>query len=292
MLRTPRLLPIMATLVLVASACSSSTSSAAPGSVQPTAKNTFNPVVLPTSAAQTFHIPDFQPAALRWYCCLGTGEDPAQKPTEDKVAADFAKKYPGSSLKLEITTYNAAVDTLSTQIGPNPPDIAGPVGIGGLASFKGQWADLAPYLTSSAYDLSVYDPATVDFFKQDGLQIGVPFDLYPSMLWYKRDAFDEAGPGRAAARVRRQVQADRRHRGRVELRHAPPARDEADGRQERQGRHGGGLRPDQDRAVGLRAAARRARGHGRLLGRRLARRVGRQDRDDPGCLEGGLEVHL
>lgn len=192
--RTHRLLPLMVTIVLVASACGSSTTSQAPGaSVQPTAKNTFNPVVLPTFAGQTFHIPDFQPAALRWYCCLGSGEDPSQKPAEDKVAAAFAAKYPGSSLQLEITTYNAAVDTLSTQIGPNPPDIAGPVGIGGLASFKGQWSDLTPYLTNSAYDLTVYDPATVDFFKQDGQQIGIPLDLYPSVLWYKRDAFDEAG---------------------------------------------------------------------------------------------------
>ena len=65
--------------------------------------------------------------------------------------------------------------------------------IGGLASFKGQWSDLTPYLSQSAYDLSVYDPATLEFFKQDGVQIGVPFDLYPSMLWYKRDFFQEAG---------------------------------------------------------------------------------------------------
>src|SRR5882762_8045710 len=105
--RTHRLLPIMATVVFVASACGTSSTSQAPSSVEPTAKNTFNPVVLPTFAGQTFHVPDFQPAALRWYCCLGTGEDPAQKPTEDKVAAAFATKYPGSSLKREITTYNA-----------------------------------------------------------------------------------------------------------------------------------------------------------------------------------------
>jgi multiple sugar transport system substrate-binding protein len=192
-MRMHRLLPILVATTFVASACGSSTSSTAPGSVEPTAKNTFNPVVLPTFAGQTFHIPDFKPAALRWYCCLGAGEDPSQKPTEDKVAADFAKKYPGSSLKLEITTYNAAVDTLSTELGPNPPDIAGPVGIGGLASFKGQWTDLAPYLTASSFDLSTYDPATVEFFKQDGAQVGIPLDVYPSMLWYKRDAFTEAG---------------------------------------------------------------------------------------------------
>ena len=187
--RPPRVLALVATLVFVASACGQSQTP----SVEPTAKNTFNPVTLPPFAGQTFHIPEFDAAALRWFCCLGTGEDPAQKPTETKVAAGFATKYPGSSLKLEITTYDAAVDALSTQLGPNPPDIAGPVGIGGLASFKGQWTDLGPLLEGSSYDLSVYDPATVEFFKQDGVQVGVPFDLYPSMLWYKRDAFEEAG---------------------------------------------------------------------------------------------------
>ena len=182
-------LALVATVILVASACSGQPS----GSVQPTPRNTFNPVTLPPVVQQTFHIPEFSPAALRWYCCLGTGEDAAQLPDEKDAAAGFATKYPGSSLKLEVTTYDSAVDALSTQIGPNPPDIAGPVGIAGLASFKGQWTDLTPYLTNSSYDLGVYESATVDFFKQDGAQIGVPFDLYPSMLWYKRDFFQEAG---------------------------------------------------------------------------------------------------
>jgi multiple sugar transport system substrate-binding protein len=181
-------LALVAGLILVASACSGPSAS-----VQPTPRNTFNPATLPPVVQQTFHIPDFSPAALRWYCCLGTGEDPAQLPTEKAAAAGFATKYPGSSLTLEVTTYDSAVDTLSTQLGPNPPDIAGPVGIGGLASFKGQWTDLTPHLTAASYDLSVYDPTTVEFFKQDGAQVGVPFDLYPSMLWYKRDFFDEAG---------------------------------------------------------------------------------------------------
>jgi multiple sugar transport system substrate-binding protein len=182
----------MAAAIFVAAACGPSSSSSGP-SVEPTARNTFNPATLPPVAVQTFHIPDFQPAKLRWYCCLGTGEDAAQQPTEKAAAAAFATKYPGSSLSLEVVTYDSAVDTLSTELGPNPPDIVGPVGIAGLAAFKGQWTDLSSYLTGSNYDLSVYDPATVEFFKQDGAQIGVPFDLYPSMLWYKRDFFEEAG---------------------------------------------------------------------------------------------------
>ena len=190
--RPPRVLSLLAAALFVAAACGSATSSQGP-TVEPTPRNTFNPVTLPPVVAQTFHIPEFSPTALRWFCCLGAGDAPEQQPGEKAAAAGFATKYPGSSLKLEITGYEAAVDVLSTQIGPNPPDISGPNGIGGLASFKGQWSDLTPYLTESAYDLSVYDPTTLDFFKQDGAQIGVPFDLYPSMLWYKRDFFEEAG---------------------------------------------------------------------------------------------------
>ena len=180
-------LPIAATLLLVAVACSPGSTASQPPASQ------ASPSSEASIAQQTFVIPSFAPAALRWYCCLGTGDAPEQQPTENDVAAGFATKYPGSSLKFEVTAYDAAVAALSTQLVGNPPDIVGPNGIGGLGSFRGQWTDLGPYLAASNYDLSVYDPTTVDFFQQDGAQVGVPFDLYPSMLWYKRDFFDEAG---------------------------------------------------------------------------------------------------
>jgi multiple sugar transport system substrate-binding protein len=178
--------------MFVAVACSGA-ATPAPGTAGPTSAPTTAATAAPTIAPhQTFSVPDFAPAALRWFCCLGTGDAPEQQPTENAVAAGFAAKYPGSSLKFEVTAYDAAVAALSTQLGPNPPDIVGPNGIGGLGSFRGQWTDLGPYLAASNYDLSVYEPTTVKFFQQDGAQVGVPFDLYPSMLWYKRDFFDEA----------------------------------------------------------------------------------------------------
>ena len=189
--RRSGLLPLLATIVLVASACgNASTPTQAPGTTKPVATAT-GPTVT-AAPAQTFHIPSFAPAALSWFCCLGTGDAPEQQPTEKSVADGFAAAYPGSSLKFEVTTYDAAVAALSTRLGPNPPDVVGPNGIGGLGSFRGSWTDLGPYLTASSFDLSVYDPKTVEFFLQDGAQVGVPFDLYPSMLWYKRDFFEEA----------------------------------------------------------------------------------------------------
>jgi multiple sugar transport system substrate-binding protein len=83
---------------------------------------------------------------------------------------------------------------LSTQIASgNAPDLVGPVGVGGLAAFQGQWLDLAPQIEKWSYDLSQFDPAAVDFYKVAEGQIGIPFAVYPSMLWYKADMFEEAG---------------------------------------------------------------------------------------------------
>ncbi len=188
-----RVLSLMAATVLVASACGSPTTSptttAAAGQTQGLPA-TQGPTAAP---AQTFHVPAFDAAALRWFCCLGGGEDPeAQVPTEEKVANEFAASYPGSSLKFEVTTYEAAPGALSTQIaGDNSPDIAGPVGVGGIAQFAGQWLDLSPYLTESAYDLSQFPANLVEFNKTSDGQIGVPFSLYPSVLWYVPEMFEE-----------------------------------------------------------------------------------------------------
>ena len=112
--RPMRVLAIAAALTFVAAACGGGTpapttgGSTGPG---PTTAVTEQPTIAPT-----FGLPSFTPAALRWYCCLGTGEDPAQQPTEKDIAAKFADAFPGSSLKFEVVTYDSARDALATQI--------------------------------------------------------------------------------------------------------------------------------------------------------------------------------
>ncbi len=182
-------LALLATVALVMAACGPT---ASPGPT--TAGGTTNPATAgpnPTVGAAA----SFAPGDLRWYCCLGTGEDPSQVPTEEEVAAGFATKHAGSSLKFEVVTYDLARSTLSTQIaGGNAPDIVGPAGVGGIAAFKGQWLDLDPLITKYGYDVSQYDPGAVAFYKnEDEGQYGLPFAVYPSMLWYKNDLFEEAG---------------------------------------------------------------------------------------------------
>ena len=144
--------------------------------------------------APSHEIPSVPPGGLRWYCCLGTGQEPSQVEFANSVAADFTALHPETPLVFEVVTYDAAYDTLATQIrADNPPDFAGPVGVSGIESFHGQWLDQTPLISSAGFDMSGYDPKLIDFFKTSDGQVGIPLDVYPSMLWYSRSLFDEAG---------------------------------------------------------------------------------------------------
>lgn len=132
---------------------------------------------------------------IRWYCCLGGGDAPEQVEVEKKVAADFTAAHPNIKVTFEAIPYDAARDTLATQIASgNGPDIVGPVGIGGANAFPGQWLDLTSLIASHSYDLSQFPENTVEIYSlgAEG-QVGIPFAIYPSALFYKKSHFEEAG---------------------------------------------------------------------------------------------------
>jgi multiple sugar transport system substrate-binding protein len=132
---------------------------------------------------------------INWYCCLGAGDDPAQVPTEEEVVAAFNESHDNIELVLEIVDYDTAQDVMSTEIaGGNAPDIVGPVGISGAEAFHGQWLDLTDLIAESGFDLTQFPQESVDFMNVGGEgQVGIPFASYPSMLFYHRDMFAEAG---------------------------------------------------------------------------------------------------
>ena len=170
---------VFAILALVLAACGGQTGqSEDPGSSNPPASEATGEVV-----------------EINWFCCLGAGDDPAQVPTEEAVVAAFNESHDDIELVLEIVDYDTAFDVMSTEIaGGNAPDIVGPVGVSGAEAFHGQWLDLTDLIESTGYDTSQFSEGAVDFFNVGGEgQIGLPFASYPSMLFYHRDMFDEAG---------------------------------------------------------------------------------------------------
>jgi multiple sugar transport system substrate-binding protein len=132
---------------------------------------------------------------VRWFIGLGTGGQPQQISAEQKVASDFNAAQKDIFLSVEIYDNKVAGNILKTQIAAgNPPDIIGPVGVEGLNLFRDQLLDLGSLIASQNYDTSKVDAKLNDFWKmgESNAQIGLPFAVYPSFLYFNKDLFTEA----------------------------------------------------------------------------------------------------
>jgi len=177
---------------------SAATATAAESAVPPTEEASTGPapsetpgptpvIVAPQSVAPGVKV-------VRWYCCLGAGDAPEQVKVETKVINDFNSSHSDVQIQGEFVVYAQAYDTLATEVaGGNPPDIVGPVGFGGANAFSGHWLDLTSEIQKTGFDLSQFESSTIDFFKVGNAQEGLPFAIYPSELFYLRDAFAEIG---------------------------------------------------------------------------------------------------
>ncbi len=132
---------------------------------------------------------------IRWFVGVGTGSGEEQFEGQQAVVDAFNASHDNIELVLEIVDNASATEVLNTQIAAgNAPDIVGPMGIAGRAAFPGAWLDLEPLIESTGYDLSDFDPAMVDFYLLEGQgQLGLPFGIFPSFIFYNKDLFDEAG---------------------------------------------------------------------------------------------------
>jgi multiple sugar transport system substrate-binding protein len=132
---------------------------------------------------------------VRWFVGLGTGTNEAQIPAEQAVVDKFNAMQDKIELVMEVVPNTSARDTLATQIASgNGPDIVGPVGWGGSNAFYGQYLDLTPFIEADGYDLTQFNPATIEMYQTEGgEQPGLPFAVFPAVVYYQTEMFDEAG---------------------------------------------------------------------------------------------------
>lgn len=136
---------------------------------------------------------------IRWFVGLGTGGNPEQLAAEQAAVAKFnAADGPGGKggikLSLEVYQNDVAYDTLATQIATrNAPDIIGPIGVRALNGFGDQLLDLTSYIASGTLDTTGVEQNLIDLYNVGGKQIGVPYAVYPSFIYYNKTLFKEAG---------------------------------------------------------------------------------------------------
>ena len=180
-------------LLLVASMVLTACGGGPPAATEPPAA-TDAPATEPPAATDAPEEPSGDTVQLRWFVGLGTGTAPEQLAAQQKAVDDFNASQDEIELTLEVVPFEAARDTLATQIAAGAgPDIVGPVGWGGSNAFFGQWLDLTPYIESTGFDTSVYDPALVEFYQTEEGQVGLPFLVFPAAIYYVPSMFDEAG---------------------------------------------------------------------------------------------------
>ena len=196
-------------VALAASACSGSTpTTAPPASTAATASTaavaTTAPPVMPTPVSTVKggtiingHV------VVQWYVGLGSGTNPSQITVEQQVVTDFnaaQDKTPTGTggmpilLSLNIVQNTTATDILKTDLAANnAPDIVGPVGVKGRAAFEGTWADITPLAKAAGFDLTGYDPNLLKQMSNSaGILDGFPYAVYPNMIFFNKDLFDEA----------------------------------------------------------------------------------------------------
>ena len=147
-----------------------------------------------TPLTQPTDVPRADRVQIYWYIGLGTGSQAAQIPQEK----EFVQKFNDSQDEIQLITIivdnKYARDNLIAQVAAgNAPDIVGPMGTEGRGWFQGAWLDLQPLVDQFDYDVSDIDPAFLDFYKDQGELVGLPFAIFPSALFYNTDLFDEAG---------------------------------------------------------------------------------------------------
>ena len=188
--RAPRLIAALAAIALAAAACSSTATPAPSGSATSPGASAAASAAASPGASSAAGVTE-----IRWFCCLGGGDAAEQVEAEKAVVEAFNASHQDIHLTFEVVPYEGARTALATEIAsPNSPDIVGPVGIGGAEAFHGQWLDLQPYIDKTDYDMSQFPDTTVALYNVGGEgQVGIPFGIYPSALFYKADAFKEAG---------------------------------------------------------------------------------------------------
>jgi multiple sugar transport system substrate-binding protein len=136
---------------------------------------------------------------VRWFVGLGTGGNPEQLGAESAAvakcnAADGPCTKANIQLALEVYQNDVAYDTLATQIATkNAPDIIGPIGVRALNGFGDQLLDLSKYVQAKTLDTTGIEKNLVDTYVVKGKQIGIPYAVYPSYMYYNKALFKEAG---------------------------------------------------------------------------------------------------
>lgn len=125
---------------------------------------------------------------------FGTGTDPDQVKAQEALAKKFNDSHDKIEMEFLIVPNKEATERFLTMVsGGDAPQLVGPHGTSTIARFKEYWEDITPYITKDSYDFGDFYGPAVSINSYPDLNAGIPLGIYPSFLFYNKDAFDAAG---------------------------------------------------------------------------------------------------
>jgi multiple sugar transport system substrate-binding protein len=126
---------------------------------------------------------------------FGTGTSPDAIVKEKAIEKEWNDAHKDIKIEFLIVPWAERLTKFSTMLaGDMAPDIALPIGVGGIAEFVDEWADLTPYIERDKYDMTRFIGKTVELHTYPGRGVlGLPLCVYPSVVYYNTDMFDAAG---------------------------------------------------------------------------------------------------
>ena len=118
--------------------------------------------------------------------------DPNELPPNDEVIAAFNAKYPNIQIKTFHEPWASYFDKIQTMFaGDTAPDVLFLTNIASYAS-KGVLAPVNDLAKQSGYDITDFTDAELKLFQNQDKLYGFPRDNDTKVLYYNKDAFDQA----------------------------------------------------------------------------------------------------
>ncbi len=148
-----------------------------------------------TAPAQPTAAPK-QVAKVRIFVGFGTGTAENQIRDEEALAKEFNDSHTDIQVEWMITPHAEHLAKFTAMLAAgDPPDMAMPIGIGGVAELydEGAWLDIQPFIDRDHYDMSDFYGITQTLHTYPIGTLGLPMAAYPSFIYYNKDLFAAAG---------------------------------------------------------------------------------------------------
>ncbi|MGQ9553334.1 MAG: extracellular solute-binding protein [Anaerolineae bacterium] len=146
----------------------------------------------PAVAAETPAVPAGK-VTVTIFVGMGTGTAPEQQKAQNALAAEWNAAHEDIKLEYMYVPWEESRTKWAAMLAAGtPPAVNMPSGVEQVGRFRDTNLDIGPYLERDHYDLSDFGDLIPEVGKYQGITYGIVVGVYPSVLYYNEDLFDQA----------------------------------------------------------------------------------------------------